>query len=678
MRLGTRSCSECRRRKVRCIFEANAQVCRQCASHGTLCTAQQPSRIQDGQLRQARHAQERLERLEGMIRHISGAIGLDIESSSLAEFETTAKEAFKRLQQPVSPESNEDSGVSGMTAWSSSISPARSDALTSSTDTTHDFEQAPLLELFRAAMLIERDTTQPDRDQTETPADQAVRSCIISLNALLPTDDILTSVLEATEHYWPLWDTFPGHVFSASKGNQSQVSSAKNFILESLGSGCPTTAARAVICLAICMQQLPAKFQHHHRLPIPSNLLVDSYLSGVETLLSLEGTARGIDTVECWPLLAKLYINVGKPRKAWLSCRRAMDMSLILGLDRDRTDLGRSLLWAKIWNAERIIALLTGVPYGIPESHLSLSSGCAHIPNIAMQVMHKIALAAGHINDRNKDPQSASYATILRIEEELRQCKNAMPSEWWDYTAPHMPLDMAYRTTGIKMQFLDMVKALYHPYVHTPVVDEEHAHFKRAGLNTAREMIQEYQNFRHANGTTLIMCDVLDFLAFSSAVMLIINLLSQPAPSVYGQDAIDWDLADVVSKYLNHVSREMECSVASQAARLLDYLSMSYQGTYSGPELYEAVIPYFGKVRIRQVQNARPINSSALDYGQGPPTPPFLNAVEFSANFSTSVAQLGGRDYFTDAELGVDWTSILDMETSNYDWTYVFDSTGLS
>lgn len=682
MRLGTRSCAECRRRKVRCIFEPNAQVCRQCASHGAACTAQQPSRVQDGQLRQARHAQERLERLEGMIRHISGAIGLDIESSSLAEFESTAKEAFKRLQQqPVSPESNGDSGVSGVTGWSASISPARSDTVTTSvstsTDAAQDFEQAPLLELFRAAMLIERDNTQPDRDPLETPADQAVRSCIISLNSLLPTDDVLTSILDVTQPYWPLWGPFPDHVFSTAKGNQSRVSLARNFILESLGSGCPTSAARAMLCLALCIQQLPAKFQHHHRLPGSSNLLVDSYLSGAETLLSVEGTSRGIDTVECWPLLAKLYINVGKPRKAWLSCRRGLDLGLLVGIHRDTTDLRRSMLWGTIWNMERYTGFIVGVPSSISDSHPSISRGSGHIPSIGVAVMHQISIIAGHVNDRNQDPATHTYATTLRIEEELRQCRSIMSPEWWDYTAPHESLDLAYKTTGIKMQFLDLVKTLYLPYVHSPVVDEEHARFKMAGLAAARETIQVYQNFRHANGTTWVMCDILDFLAFSAAVMLIINLLSQPAPSVYGQDAIDWDLADGVSKYLNHVSREMECGVASQAGRLLDYLSMSYHGTYSGPEVYEAVIPYFGKVRLRQLQNTRPVHSTTLDYPQEPVTPPFLNTVEFSANFCTSVGQLGGRDFYSDAELGVDWTSILDMDTSNYDWNYVFDSNGL-
>ncbi|KAF4952089.1 hypothetical protein FSARC_12721 [Fusarium sarcochroum] len=40
MRLGTKSCSECRRRKVKCMFDERQTECRQCVAHSLVCQSQ--------------------------------------------------------------------------------------------------------------------------------------------------------------------------------------------------------------------------------------------------------------------------------------------------------------------------------------------------------------------------------------------------------------------------------------------------------------------------------------------------------------------------------------------------------------------------------------------------------------------------------------------------------------
>jgi hypothetical protein len=127
-----------------------------------------------------------------------------------------------------------------------------------------------------------------------------------------------------------------------------------------------------------------------------------------------------------------------------------------------------------------------------------------------------------------------------------------------------------------------------------------------------------------------------------------------------------------VSKTLDYVSRELECSVAGQAAQLLDFLSSSYQGSYSGPEVYEAVIPYFGKVRIRQAQRHSASNSTQLSSPQNPPTPSSLDSLEFS------IGQISAGHSWAEAEVGIDWTSVLEADTTTYDWSYVFNNVGSS
>lgn len=636
--------------------------------------AQQPGRMQNGQLEQGDGAQNRLEKLEGMIRQISSAIGLDVQQSTVADFETRTTEALKRLQQQPTTASNQDSGVSGR-SLSHSSGPSQLDSFITSVDASHSLEHAPLLDLFKATMIIERGTRQTETIQPETPAAQGVQSCINSLKTFLPKEDVLTSIFEATQKFWPLWTPFPRRVFDTSKGDhRNQVTLAKDFILESFGSGCPISIARATLCVALGVQQLPAKFHRHQDLLLSADILIDTYLSSVETLLFFDISTLTIDGIECLPLLAKIYINAGKPRKAWLSFRRAMDFALLLGLNcpSSQTDEHRRGLWTSILQSERHMALIIGVPCGNALSHPSLSNGHAN-QSAAQRVMEKIAIICGHINARNQDPQNTIYSTAM-IEEELKQCRDEIPSEWWDYESSNvtMPLKTLYDTLGIKLKYLELVKYLHLPFMLAPCTLEDQQRSKTAGLNAARQMIKSYQFFRRACGSTFVMCDLLDFLVFTGAVLIIINLLAQSSSINYEQDASDWKLVSDVTKTLDQVSREMECCVAGQAAQLLDYLSTSYQGTYSGPEVYEAVIPYFGKIRIQPAKKSPHYDSTILNAPDNHLTPAYLNSLEFS------IGQFPTGNSLSDAELAIDWASILDTDSTTYDWNYVFDNVGSS
>ena len=98
---------------------------------------------------------------------------------------------------------------------------------------------------------------------------------------------------------------------------------------------------------------------------------------------------------------------------------------------------------------------------------------------------------------------------------------------------------------------------------------------------------------------------------------------------------------------------------------------MAHHGTYSGPEGYEAVIPYFGKVTIgRMKRNVSQTQSSDI---QTSAPQQLSNMVEFSANTFMLFSQEPSSGYsYSDTELGVDWTSIFDVDRS-YDWNQAFE-----
>jgi hypothetical protein len=612
-------------------------------------------------------AQTRLDKLEGMVRQISSAIGINVESASVADFERRTAEALKQLQHQTSSDRDRNSVISrGDSSFSSDRSPSDS-----APEAKTSLGQSSLLDLFKANMVIETDISPPDIILPGTPTYRAFQSCVASIEPLLPTEKVLTSILHITEKFWPLWYPFPEYVFNSKPDSHlPRILLAKNFIFESLKSGSLAVLSRALLCLALCIQQLPAKSQQHQNLPFPANDLLDSYFSTAEILLSGESAAPTLEGVDCWLLLSRLYINAGKPRRAWLSSRRGMDSALLLGFHHPngQTNDHIKLLWDSAWQTERYMSLLIGVPSAIAQPHTSQLKDY-DIPSVARKVMLHISIACGYINERNRDPQNARYSTS-EIEEELEMCRSGMPSEWWDDSPRNSSLQELYSIVGIKMRYLELVKHLHLPSVLRPCASDDQQRSKTAGLNAARDMIRIYQTFRRACEPTIIMCDLIDFVVFTGAVLVIINLLGNSFSGDADQDVSDCKLVNDVSKTLDHVSRQLECPVAGQAAQLLEYLSSSYQGSYSGPEVYEAAIPYFGKVRIRQHKNSSYSNSTSFNSPENPPTLSGLESVEFS------IGQLPGGGSWSEAEVGTDWASVLNTDTTTYDWNYIFNNVG--
>jgi len=119
---------------------------------------------------------------------------------------------------------------------------------------------------------------------------------------------------------------------------------------------------------------------------------------------------------------------------------------------------------------------------------------------------------------------------------------------------------------------------------------------------------------------------------------------------------------------LKHVSESLECHVASQAAKLLEYLYTIRHGPYTNDEGYEAIVPHFGRVRISGVTNALWTAQETEDRLQAS-SPYSFGTVEFSTNIFDY--DFSGGLY--DAELGVDWTSPFEID-GNFDWSQTYEA----
>jgi hypothetical protein len=248
-----------------------------------------------------------------------------------------------------------------------------------------------------------------------------------------------------------------------------------------------------------------------------------------------------------------------------------------------------------------------------------------------------MSIIAGHIIERNQNHQTENYAATLAIDQEIQQSKSRIPSEWWNSPpSSSTPLTAIYGLGILKVEFFACQKMVHLPYMLKSSLDNDYSYSRQQALDACREIIKAYQIVRQHRELALTICDVMDFQAFTAAVVLIIDLLSQSPQLETHQEASDWELVREVTKSLRFVHEAIECTVAGQGVVLLEHLSTFRHGAYAGPDNYEVVIPMFGRVKInRPKRRVLPEINGNDFYGSGLNDQfqqQFMPMVEFSAN----------------------------------------------
>ena len=102
--------------------------------------------------------------------------------------------------------------------------------------------------------------------------------------------------------------------------------------MSAISIGTVIDVAKALLYLAIYMQQLPADFDMQLLQISNIDAAIESYVDRVNSLvLSKEEVVCSAEGLECLHLLAMLHINEGSLRKGWLTFRRALDVAKLKG-----------------------------------------------------------------------------------------------------------------------------------------------------------------------------------------------------------------------------------------------------------------------------------------------------------------------------------------------------------
>ncbi|KAF9765936.1 hypothetical protein IL306_001709 [Fusarium sp. DS 682] len=543
-------------------------------------------------------------------------------------------------------------------------------------DNGFGFRDAPLLTLFKAAsMMGELEFASSGPSARGNKASDAVHLP----EFLMLQDDDLLMVLAATEQYWPMWPPWQYGAESPTMRTLQTggVKFAARFLSHMARSSSPCIAAKAWLWLSLCIQQAPKTLQLS-RCELSQEALLASYMQTADSLLtSAAGTGETLHGIEARLIQQKLYINMGWPREAWLSVRRAADGALLLRLHRAPNQKGgesrEAAIWTEIWHLETAFALILGLPSTIPiptpgpgppqRDHDDGSSIC-NSPLRTLQ--HRMCSLATSVVARNQSPQP-SYRVTMQIGHELDRCRALMPDSWWhEPPRPDQPFAQMYAQQAIKVQYFLTAKLLHLPFMLS--ADAGYEYSRASAVAASRGLISAYLDLRSCGRGLFVVCESLDFQAFSAGITLLIRLLSPASGGRPGDDdhnGEDWLLIDALTMGLRRTASLMRCSVASQAAEVLGLLMQAARGAYAGPDRYDVVLPYFGRITIALSRGLKTADLEGWDKCQQQ-QPPF-GTVEFSANPFDLVHYSGGLE----GELGGNWSSMTDDDIG-FDWTQTF------
>ena len=287
-----------------------------------------------------------------------------------------------------------------------------------------------------------------------------------------------------------------------------------------------------------------------------------------------------------------------------------------------------------------------------------------------MNFMNKVSILAGKVIDRNQGIAEQSFAWALQLDQELEDLYKRLDPAWLEYS--ELLADIESNAAELRERL--MAQMVYHQirvYLHLPfmlksAVNNRFTYSRTACVNGSREVLKLYQALRTGEVQPLYECKAVDFIGFTSAVLIVLGLFNYGAtntPVAPAAREADIRLIEISIDIFRRASSEKGGKVALQSAQVLDKMlnklkfEMGQPGSSNFPpnefddcpSMTEFVIPYFGTLHIRR--GGRPVcsvDSTTQQTHTGasnkPPTKPKSNSTSTS---TSSHAQPGINTNFT-------------------------------
>ncbi|KAH9221733.1 hypothetical protein DL95DRAFT_327106, partial [Leptodontidium sp. 2 PMI_412] len=591
MRKGTKSCVECRKRKVKCIFEADNVKCLTCTARGTKCMTQtKVLRQNQGQATITTASkdislEERVAKLEALlISQASRDNSVSIPQDGNASYETPNT-------------SDNPEGHQRNSEKASDISEYVSSIHTTSFDSPVNIAtpMEPVGSLFNNAIgKLEASSADKNRPVScaSSPRSLSFNSRVCDeLCRDLPLPRLMAAIVNATCSWWDTWRAVGSWLKDAlSQNGLHTLQEAMNW---TLASSEPPIVALGILCLAICLQQLDAQIHESiiGQLPRPPGQLFHEYFDRVHRLIiNHTGYSSTEPGVELIMLTAKTHMNLGLLKNVWILHHRAVAHAQLLGFhrphrkNRDETNsqiTSRHETWFAICERDLYTSLLLGLPYAANWQTIG--------PNLRGErgtlrffQYHMIRLSA-RILDRNQLGLETSVCDTQDIERDMSSSADEMPREFWDMPAALRSGtidEQAYMGRLASQFWFFQAKVLLHqPLMIQSIEDHQLLYHRDACLAACRDTLRMYHLMRSDSMSAFSMVKLIDYQAFVCSAILLLGILgygsaNAPQISTTAENVIDFEIVELTMGILRNASLVANNTMASQAVQGLDTLAM--------------------------------------------------------------------------------------------------------
>ncbi|KAF2094741.1 hypothetical protein NA57DRAFT_79910 [Rhizodiscina lignyota] len=469
VRKGTRSCWNCKRRKVRCtLASSDGLVCLDCLQRGTKCVGQEYVEDSSEPRQDGVRVNDRVVRVEALSALID-VLAREAEVSDTIHGHLPGERVYFSgpSRSLTAPDDSDDHPprTPSISTGLATTSPTTATGVEPRVGLGAPYLDSPAAENARVA------ATPSSCDLEETS--QALRSA-------LPSDDDVRVILDALTAA----KTLIPQVLTGLAPNQPGWNRDKQYNLGGIPAPTthPTLLARWMLRLAIVLHYVQPSCRDLSELPESiMRRLVDAASVLVTSKDHLTDTAEGLETV----MLEGIYhCNVGNLRRSWVSVRRSMTIAQLLGLHRagsssvqvldPATRLDEFWLWSRIVFLDRHFSLMLGMPQGFSDE-LVIPSGIPRFEDGPAAELEQVqSSVASRIIQRNQHRSPNDIALTLDIDHQLQDAANKLPPKWW--LAPSLKGASGIESIRIETQLVrqifhyNLVNQLHLPYLldHSP------------------------------------------------------------------------------------------------------------------------------------------------------------------------------------------------------------------
>ncbi|KAF2800323.1 hypothetical protein K505DRAFT_320541 [Melanomma pulvis-pyrius CBS 109.77] len=590
LRKGTKSCWDCKKRKVKCTFDATSDtVCIACRRRGAPCIGQdQPEEEFQAHAEGNRDPLlDRMQRVETLLEQLI-EVGHNVERDvALAGLGLPARRKSGYFT-PASDYQSRDS-----------FNPPPKSCVTTRNSAVHMTEECRKL----SEELLKAFPSQED------------------INVFCKSDYIAT---------------FYCHQIFTNSGDRPEHE-AFDFVNDFAKIPDPSTTppvlvAKRMIIFALFLQYF--RSQHTHGLTEHPSTVMDRLVETAARLVTTNERIVGcIEGLECIILEGVFQSNGGNLRRAWLAFRKAMVIAQLMKVDHPNPPPVKTLeanakvnpkfMWFRIVYMDSYLSLMLGLPHGGQETNME-NDVPSETPSCKLERAH--TLIARRIIDRNRrDAFLQDFTVTQKLDRELLNVAKALPDKFWfppDFTTIQLNTREAFWETMRlcdQLHHYNLIHLLHLPYLlRCEKESSYHTYAKIACVNASREIINRFIAFRNFNRNFVtIYCRTADFFALMAGMTVLLAHLDSHRLEVedwrahqrLGDRAMVEQLLENLEKVGKNTNDSLTHKSAEQLRRLLEIESDTARGmchsahnTVSSLEEHcgelQLSIPYFGIIKI--------------------------------------------------------------------------------